>query len=223
MKRIPLPRWSLKSMFVVMTIVALMAGYVAHLRDQCTAELIACKELQLEVFESKYCGPSVLAPLLRGNETYWSAISLAITSRTGLPISQPLNEVLPQLETIGIWEISCDENLIENVSECKALAHVEMGQCECPPNALLALTSNPSIEMLSFDGMKLSTDELSAMASLPRLRNFIAHDCEVTEDGILMLIHSKSLEHLDVRWSNLEREFIDQISKMRPDLQVFWL
>lgn len=220
-------RWhfSIRAAIVAIALLSVVFAWLGSEYRRHIAEIRMVEECGGNINDQKYCGPPFLEPLLGRWRIFYRATDVSINDGSREADWDKFFGTLVHLENLSISSTSMDCNCLQEIHHCENLSVLLIGGTDFTEECVPLIVRCKKLQVLSIESIDLGRKSIELLAELPRIDALHLVDCTFDNpDDLALLLESKSLTMLDLRWSNVDdsEETVRQLKKTRPDVTIFY-
>lgn len=230
-------RYSLRSLLVVATVVAVLLGYKVNqvsrqrraVRALLTERAIIMFDYQLDAAQASAPGPSWLTSWL--GDDYFAhvqTVSFLVPFMGGPTSDNITDELLVELRSLPRLEVlileDCDRITdagLRHLTGLRRLQELRLSRTKVTDDGLDSLSNMRQLKSLHLEETALTDDGLAKLAHLQQLEELWLLDTAVTDAGVEHLAKLRSLRELDLTWTQVTPQGVERLRTALPDCEIY--
>ena len=230
-------RYSLRSLLVVATVVAVLLGYKVNqvsrqrraVRALLTERAIIMFDYQLDATQRSAPGRYWLTSWL-GDDffAHVQTVSFLVPFMGGPTSDNITDELLVHLRSLPRLEVlileDCDRLTdagLRHLTGLRRLQELRLSRTKITDEGLDSLSSMRQLKSLHLEETALTDDGLAKLAHLQQLEELWLLDTAVTDAGVEHLAKLKSLRELDLTWTQMTPQGVERLRTALPNCKVY--
>lgn len=134
---------------------------------------------------------------------------------------------LPNLAKLHVGECAVGDEGVKALGDCKSLTNLVLWRTEVGDEGLAALVDLPELVELNIGELRSlaspPTDEgIAALAKIPKLEQIVLDQLYITPAAIDPFKEVKTLKKLSIKNCPLDQDYVDQLRKDLPDVEILF-
>lgn len=214
-------KFTLRAALVAILVSAItLTWYVRWMQDGARARLFLDRN-RIRVVQRDYCGPQLLSPLLSKIPAFQRATQVSIKGDS-IVDGRKLFREIPFVEILNIDADVVTDGDMKHIRRCHRLRSLLIEGSGITNASLPEIANCRSLQELALFSMELNQRDFELLASISSLESLYLSDCCFNENDLHILLMNEKLGFLDLQWTCVSDEIIQQLRKARPALTLVY-